>query len=72
MTTKEKIINELNEKNIKYYLNDNEIHVFPVIPDDFFDFLKSIQDDSFQLFGAVDPSEEGLPMHLYIRFSQNK
>ena len=82
MTTKEKIIKILEQKDINHHSKEGEIHVFPPITNELMQFLKIIKDDTFELFGGLGvddlrPKENITPnsdtwMHLYIRFNQNK
>ena len=82
MTTKEKIIKILEQKNINHYSKEKEIHVFPPVTNELMQFLKLIKDDSFDLIGGLGvddlrpkeniTSNSDMWMHLYIRFNQNK
>ena len=77
MTTKEKIIKVLEQKNINHYSKEGEIHVFPPVTNELMQFLEIIKDDTFELVDDLRPKENITSnsdtwMHLYIRFNQNK
>jgi len=82
MTTKERIIKILEQKNINHYSKEDEIHVFPPVTNELMQFLKIIKDDTFELVGGLGVNDlrtkENITpnsdtwMHLYIRFNQNK